>query len=122
LASNHLLHETVQFQASDCQPPFAQKRVDSSLITQIESNLVLQIAQFSKLPAGLRMNAMANPGVDKADFELFSLAVSALNGCGMCIDSHVQTLLKHEVSAQAIQSSIKLAAVLNAALTARKLS
>ena len=78
--------------------------------------------QFSKLPAGLRMNAMANPGVDKADFELFSLAVSALNGCGMCIDSHVQTLLKHEVSAQAIQSSIKLAAVLNAALTARKLS
>ena len=78
--------------------------------------------QFSKLPAGLRMNAMANPGVDKADFELFSLAVSALNGCGMCIDSHVQTLLKHDVSAQAIQSSIKLAAVLNAALTARKLS
>ena len=46
LASNHLLHETVQFQASDCQPPFAQKRVDSSLITQIESNLVLQIAAF----------------------------------------------------------------------------
>lgn len=78
--------------------------------------------QFSKMPAGLRMNAMANPGVDKADFELFSLAVSALNGCGLCIDSHVKTLLQHEVTAQAIQSSIKLAAVLNAALTARKLS
>ncbi|WP_404400792.1 carboxymuconolactone decarboxylase family protein [Idiomarina seosinensis] len=78
--------------------------------------------QFSKMPAGLRMNAMANPGVDKADFELYSLAVSALNGCGLCIDSHVKTLQQHDVSAQAIQSSIKLAAVLNAALTARKLS
>lgn len=78
--------------------------------------------QFTKLPAGLRMNAMANPGVDKADFELFSLAVSALNGCGLCIDSHVKTLLQHDISAQAIQSSIKLAAVLNAALTARKLA
>ena len=78
--------------------------------------------QFSKLPAGLRMNAMANPGVDKADFELYSLAVSALNGCGLCIDSHVKTLLQHDVSAQAIQTSIKLAAVLNAAATARKLS
>lgn len=78
--------------------------------------------QFGKMPAGLRMNAMANPGVDKADFELFSLAVSALNGCGLCIDSHVKTLQQHDVSAQAIQSSIKLAAVLNASLTARKLS
>lgn len=78
--------------------------------------------QFAKLPAGLRMNAMANPGVDKVDFELYSLAVSALNGCGMCIDSHVSVLLKHDVSAQAIQASIKLAAVLNAAKTAYALS
>ncbi|HLV49147.1 MAG TPA: carboxymuconolactone decarboxylase family protein [Aliidiomarina sp.] len=78
--------------------------------------------QFAKLPAGLRMNAMANPGVEKVDFELYSLAVSALNGCGMCIDSHVSVLQKHDVSAQAIQASIKLAAVLNAAKTAHALS
>ncbi|MCH8493278.1 carboxymuconolactone decarboxylase family protein [Aliidiomarina sp.] len=78
--------------------------------------------QFAKLPAGLRMNGMANPGVDKADFELFSLAVSALAGCGMCIDSHVGVLLKHDISAQGIQTSIKLAAVLNAARTARSLA
>lgn len=78
--------------------------------------------QFMKLPAGLRMNAMANPGVDKVDFELYSLAVSALNGCGMCIDSHVGVLQKHDVPAQAIQASIKLAAVLNAAKTAQALS
>jgi len=78
--------------------------------------------QFAKLPAGLRMNGMANPGVEKADFELYSLAVSALNGCGMCIDSHIGVLLKHGVSAQAIQTSVKLAAVLNAAKTARQLS
>lgn len=78
--------------------------------------------QFAKMPAGLRMNAMANPGVDKADFELYSLAVSALNGCGMCIDSHVKTLLDHGVSAQAVQNSVKLAAVMNAAKTAAALS
>lgn len=78
--------------------------------------------QFAKMPAGLRMNGMANPGVDKVDFELYSLAVSALNGCGMCIDAHVKTLLDHNISAQVIQTSIKLAAVLNAAKTARALS
>lgn len=78
--------------------------------------------QFAKMPAGLRMNAMANPGVEKTDFELYSLAVSALNGCGMCIDAHVKTLTDHKVTAQAMQSSIKLAAVMNAAKTAYALS
>ncbi|MFC0446314.1 carboxymuconolactone decarboxylase family protein [Pseudidiomarina halophila] len=78
--------------------------------------------QFAKMPAGLRMNGMANPGVDKADFELYSLAVSALNGCGMCIDSHVGVLLKHEISAQVVQNSIKMAAVMNAAATARRIA
>ncbi|SRR5690554_5027190 len=78
--------------------------------------------QFSKMPAGLRMNGMANPGVEKTDFELYSLAVSALNGCGMCIDSHVGVLLKHNVSAQVIQQSIKMAAVLNAAATAKRIA
>lgn len=78
--------------------------------------------QFAKLPAGLRMNGMANPGVDKTDFELYSVAVSALNGCGMCIDSHVGILFKNNMSAQGIQTAIKLAAVLNAAKVAKTLS
>lgn len=78
--------------------------------------------QFAKMPAGLRMNGMANPGVEKVDFELYSLAVSALNGCGMCIDAHVKTLVDHGISAQAIQASVKLAAVMNSAKVARALS
>ncbi len=78
--------------------------------------------QFAKMPAGLRMNGMANPGVDKVDFELYSLAVSALNGCGMCIDAHIGELKKHEVSAGVIQHSIKMAAILNAATTAKRVA
>jgi alkyl hydroperoxide reductase subunit D len=71
-------------------------------------------AEYQTLRAGLRMNAMANPGCDKIDFELCSLAVSAINGCGMCMDSHEKTLRKHEVSAQAVQSAVRIAAVVNA--------
>jgi alkyl hydroperoxide reductase subunit D len=70
---------------------------------------------FSTLPAKLRMNAIANPGISKIDFELSSLAVSALNGCGMCIDAHTQTLIKAGVSKLAIQSAVRIAAVINAA-------
>ena len=70
--------------------------------------------ELSLLPANLRMNAMANPGVARVDFELFALAVSALNGCGMCIHSHVKQLEEQEISTLAIQSALRIAAILNA--------
>lgn len=73
---------------------------------------------LSKMPVGLRMNVIANPGIPKADFELAALAVSALNGCGLCIESHVKTAEHSGISKQGIQHSIKIAAVLNAAAQA----
>ena len=71
--------------------------------------------EYGTLPAKLRMNAMANPGVEKADFELWSLAVSAINGCGMCIDSHEAELKKHGLSSEQIQTSVRIAATVAAA-------
>jgi lipoyl-dependent peroxiredoxin subunit D len=80
-------------------------------------------SEYQNLRAGLRMNVMANPGCDKIDFELASIAVSAINGCGMCMESHEKTLRKHEVSAQAVQSAVRIAAVLHAvAVTAEPLA
>ena len=70
--------------------------------------------EYQTLRAGLRMNAMANPGCDKLDFELCSLAVSAINGCGMCMDSHEQTLRRHGLSAQAVQSVVRISAAVHA--------
>lgn len=69
---------------------------------------------YKTLPAKLRMNVIANPGVDKADFELWSLAVSAINGCGACIDSHEAELRRHGVSAEQIQTAVRIASTLNA--------
>lgn len=70
---------------------------------------------FSAMPAKLRMNVIGNPGIDKIDFELSCLAISAINGCGMCIDAHTHELVKAGVSKLAIQSSVRIASVLNAA-------
>lgn len=69
---------------------------------------------YKTLPAKLRMNAIANPGVDRADFELWSLAVSAMNGCGACIDSHEAELRKHGVTAEQIQTAVRIASTVNA--------
>ena len=72
---------------------------------------------YATLPAKLRMNVIGNPGIDKADFELFSLAVSAINGCGMCIDSHEKVLNQHGVKAETIQAAARIAAVVKAIAT-----
>lgn len=71
-------------------------------------------ASFKTLPAKLRMNKMAQPGVAPIDFELYALAVSAINACQLCIDSHVGALKKHGVSLLAIQTAVRIAAVMQA--------
>ncbi len=73
---------------------------------------------YDTMPAKLRMNLMANPGIEKIDFELISLAVSAIEGCGLCIDSHVSVIVKHGLSKEGVQSTIRIAATFNAAAQA----
>ena len=75
---------------------------------------LLSNPEYASLPARLRMNVIANPGVDKVDFELWSTAVSAVDGCGMCLDSHEAELKKHGVPAQQVQAALRIAAVVNA--------
>ena len=69
---------------------------------------------YKTLPARLRMNVIGKPGVDKADFELWCLAVSAINGCGVCIDSHEKILREAGLSAEQIQAAARIAAVVYA--------
>ena len=75
---------------------------------------LLSNKEYATLPARLRMNVLANPGVEKADFELWSTAVSAVNGCGACLDAHEAELKKHGVPAQQIQAALRIASVVNA--------
>ena len=70
--------------------------------------------EYGTMPAGLRMNMMMKHGVDKIDFEYYSLAVSAMEGCGMCIDSHVKSLKQEGAKKEAIQASVKIASVVQA--------
>ena len=70
--------------------------------------------EYQSMPARLRMNVIANHGIDKNDFELISLAVSAVNGCGLCVTSHEKKLRAHEVSRESIQSAVRIAATIHA--------
>ena len=74
--------------------------------------------EMKKLPAKLRMNMLAQHGIEKIYFEAAALAVSAINGCGMCMEAHVHALEKEGVSKLGAQSVIRIAAVVNAAAQA----
>ncbi|OLT38051.1 alkyl hydroperoxide reductase [Actinomadura sp. CNU-125] len=70
---------------------------------------------YATLPAKLRMSVIAKPGVEKVDFELWSLAVSAINGCGRCLESHEKVVREGGLSRELVQEALRIAAVVNAA-------
>lgn len=74
--------------------------------------------EYQNLPAKLRMTFIASHGTDKIDFELWSMAVSAISGCGMCLDAHEAQVAKAGLSTEQIQCALRIAATVNAAATA----
>jgi alkyl hydroperoxide reductase subunit D len=69
--------------------------------------------EYSNMPARLRMSGIAKHGIDKADFELWSLAASTITGCNMCVNSHEAQLREHGVSAETIGAAVRVAAVIH---------
>jgi len=125
LASAHAIGvpavvRAIEAEVSEKLPPDAMNAAKSAAAIMGMNNIYYRFVHLSSakdyktLPAKLRMNVIANPGVDKADFELWSLAVSAINGCGLCIDSHDAELRKHGVSAEHIQTAVRIASTINA--------
>jgi len=70
---------------------------------------------YSTKPARLRMNWIGKPLGSKVDFELFCLAVSAINGCEMCIRSHEEVVVNGGVSEDQVHDAVRVAATIQAA-------
>ena len=77
---------------------------------------------YSEKPARLRMNRIARPATSKADFELFSLAASAINGCEACVRSHEQAVLDGQLSQDQVHDAIRIAATMHAAAVALEIA
>src|SRR4051812_29420010 len=70
--------------------------------------------KYKSTPARLRMNIIRQHGVDHLDFELWSIAVSAINGCGACVDSHEKTLRERGIEEDKILAAVRIASVVHA--------
>lgn len=114
------LREAVMSMAKETLSPDALTAAKSAASLMAMNNIYYRFLhlvsnqEYSKMPANLRMNVMAQPGIDKLDFELFSLAVSAINGCGKCMDAHEKVLTTKGIGKETIQASIRMAAILHA--------
>jgi alkyl hydroperoxide reductase subunit D len=75
-------------------------------------------ASYGSKPARLRMNRIARPATGKADFELFCLAVSAINGCEACVRSHEKAVLEGGLSDEHVHEAVRVAATIHAAAVA----
>jgi len=77
---------------------------------------------YGEKPARLRMNRLAKPATSKADFELMSLAVSALNGCETCVKAHERVVLEAGLTEDQVNDAVRVAAVVHAAAVALDLA
>lgn len=70
---------------------------------------------YSTKRAGLRMNRLVQVLTNKVDFELVCLAVSAINGCEMCVQSHEKVVIEGGLSEDQVHDAVRIASVVHAA-------
>lgn len=68
--------------------------------------------KYNEIPARIKMNIMGRPVSGKEFFELMSLAVSAVNGCEMCVNAHEASLLELGSKEERIFEAVRLASVI----------
>ena len=77
---------------------------------------------YSQVRMGLRMNVISKPGIEKADFELFSLAVSTINGCEHCTVAHEKTVREEGLTKEQVFEAVKVAATVQGVAQALRIA
>jgi len=77
---------------------------------------------YAQKPARLRMNRLVKPVGSKVDFELFSLAASAINGCGTCMEAHERVVLQGGLTEDQVHDAVRIAATIQATAVSMELA
>ena len=79
---------------------------------------LIEKPSYGERPARLRMNRLVKPAGSKVDFELFCLAVSAINGCGTCMQAHEKVVLSGGLGEEQVFDAVRIAATIQGAAVA----
>ena len=114
-----MLHEARQALGEKADPVIEDARAAASLMGM--NNVYYRFRHmvgkesYSTKRAGLRMNRLVQVLTNKVDFELVCLAVSAINGCEMCVQSHEKVVIEGGLSEDQVHDAVRIAAVIHAA-------
>lgn len=75
---------------------------------------LMQATEYQALPSRLRMNHGVHAQAPSTHYDLWCVAVSAINGCGACLDSHEAALRRKGVTPAQVQLALRIAAVVSA--------
>jgi lipoyl-dependent peroxiredoxin subunit D len=105
--------------AIDSEATFEEIAEASACASLLASNNVFyrfrhftQKEKYSQIPARIRMQIMMKPVTGKEFFELMSLAISAVNGCEMCVNSHEDSLIKFGTTEERIFDAVRIASII----------
>ncbi|XXF79604.1 carboxymuconolactone decarboxylase family protein [Myxococcaceae bacterium GXIMD 01537] len=122
-ARNERLKEAMLNEAKkaleNAEPVIEDARAAASLMAM--NNVYYRFRHFIEKDAyqtkrpGLRMNRLAQVLTNKVDFELVCLAVSAINGCEMCVKAHEKVVVEGGLTDEHVHDAVRIASVIHAA-------
>ncbi len=74
--------------------------------------------EYEQKPARLRMMRLKQVATNQVDFELFCLAVSAVNNCQACVQSHEHVVLEGGLTTDQVHDAVRIASIINASAMA----
>jgi alkyl hydroperoxide reductase subunit D len=126
-ARNPELRDAVLFDARGAAAPGVIADAQAAAVIMSMNNVYYRFRHmvgqpgYSQVPARLRMNRLAQPATSRAELELYSLAVSAINGCEMCIQSHEKVVRESGFTEEQVHDAMRIAATVQAAAVALEL-
>lgn len=123
-ARNPVLLREIAAEAADHLKPEAVEAAKGAATIMAMNNVYYRAKHligdesYASMPARLRMQIIARPGVEKGDFELWCLAVSSITGCGVCLESHEKNLRGTGFTREQVHEALRIAAVVHAAAVA----
>lgn len=118
------LAAAIQASAGDALPPAVAGDALAAAALMAMNNVYYRFrhmvakSEYEQLPPRLRMQRLASPAGNKVDFELFALAVSAVNGCATCVQAHERVVTEGGLTPAHVHDAVRIAAVVHAAATA----
>jgi len=116
--SRHLAEALVASRPAEVTPQTVEDAVAAATLMGM-SNVLYRFRHlvgkpsYDRKPTRLRMQRLAKPAPTSAAFELFSLAVSVVNGCEACVRSHEAALRARGTTEDQIHDAVRIASVIH---------